>query len=147
MAIRKFQNYIGGEWVDAHSGKTFENLNPADTRDVVGIFPDSGKEDVDRAVAAAQHAFNAWRLTPAPHRAEILYRAGQILIERKEHYSQEMTREMGKVLKETRGDVQEAIDTAFIWRVKADGSSAKPRHPSCLTSSPCQSACRWACVA
>src|SRR5579884_2968368 len=113
MAAKSFQNFVGGEWVDAKSGKTFENRNPADTRDIVGIFPDSGKEDVDLAVAAAQRAFDGWRLTPAPRRAEILFRTGEILIGRKEQYAREMTREMGKVLKETRGDVQEAIDTAF----------------------------------
>jgi len=113
MAAKLYQNFIDGDWAGARSNKTFENLNPADTRDIVGSFPDSGKEDIDRAVAAAQEAFDRWRLTPAPRRAEIIYRTGQILIDRKEQYAQQMTREMGKVLKETRGDVQEAIDTAF----------------------------------
>src|SRR4051812_5272441 len=108
-----YKNYIGGEWVESRSGKTFENLNPADTRDVVGIFQASGKEDVDDAVAAAKIAFEKWRLVPAPKRAEIIFRAGEILTERKEEYARDMTREMGKILKETRGDVQEAIDTAF----------------------------------
>ncbi|MCU1285392.1 MAG: Aldehyde dehydrogenase [Acidobacteriales bacterium] len=109
-----YKNLIGGEWVESRTGKTFENLNPADTRDVVGIFQASGKEDVDDAVAAAKTAFEKWRLVPAPKRAEIIFRAGEILTQRKEDYARDMTREMGKVLKETRGDVQEAIDTAYF---------------------------------
>ncbi len=113
MAHRTYLNLIGGEGRPARSGKTFLNLNPADHKDVVGEFPASGAEDVADAVAAAKKAFAAWRLVPAPKRAEILYRAGQLLQERKEQYAREMTREMGKVLAETRGDVQEAIDEAF----------------------------------
>jgi aldehyde dehydrogenase (NAD+) len=88
-------------------------LNPADTRDVIGVFQRSDKRDIDDAVSAARKAYQRWRLVPAPKRAEIIFRAGQILTERKEEYARLMTREMGKVLKETRGDVQEAIDTAY----------------------------------
>ena len=80
---------------------------------MVGIFQRSSKADVDAAVDAAKHAFTKWRLVPAPRRAEIIFRAAEILVERKEDFSRDMTREMGKVLKETRGDVQEAIDTAY----------------------------------
>src|ERR1700691_4798287 len=108
-----FKNFIDGEWVDSSTGETFENRNPADTRDVVGIFQKSAKADVDAAVDAAKRAFAKWRLVPAPRRAEIVFRAAEILIERKEDYAREMTREMGKVLAETRGDVQEAIDAAY----------------------------------
>jgi aldehyde dehydrogenase (NAD+) len=108
-----YKNLIDGEWVEASTGETFENLNPADTRDVVGIFQKSGKDDVEAAVDAAKRAFEKWRLVPAPRRAEILYRAADMLMERKEGYARDMTREMGKILKETRGDVQEAIDTGF----------------------------------
>src|SRR5271169_6186354 len=108
-----YKNFIDGEWVEASTGQTFENRNPADTRDVVGIFQKSGKADVDAAIAAAKKAFARWRLVPAPRRAEIVYRAAEILAERKEDYARDMTREMGKILKETRGDVQEAIDTAY----------------------------------
>src|SRR4051812_10546359 len=108
-----YKNFIGGEWVEARSGQTFENLNPADTGDIVGYFQDSDQRDVNDAVDAAKTAFEKWRLTPAPKRAEILLHAGEILTERKEEYARDMTREMGKILKETRGDVQEAIDTAF----------------------------------
>jgi acyl-CoA reductase-like NAD-dependent aldehyde dehydrogenase len=110
---RIYRNFIDGEWVEARTGETFENLNPADTRDVVGIFQKSGAEDVGAAVAAAKHAFSKWRLVPAPRRAEILYTAARMLFERKEEFARDMTREMGKILKETRGDVQEAIDTGF----------------------------------
>src|SRR5438034_2651330 len=110
---KTYKNFIDGEWVEASTGDTFEDRNPADTRDVVGIFQKSGKADVDAAVEAAKRAFTKWRLVPAPRRAEIVYRAAEMLIERKEEYSRDMTREMGKILKETRGDVQEAIDTAY----------------------------------
>src|SRR6202162_341292 len=108
-----FKNFIDGEWVDSSTGETFEDRNPADTRDVVGISQKSAKADVDAAVDAAKRAFTKWRLVPAPRRAEIVFRAAEILIGRKEDYAREMTREMGKVLNETRGDVQEAIDAAY----------------------------------
>jgi len=107
------KNYIGGKWVEGRSGKTFENRNPADRRDLIGIFPASGSEDVDCAVSAAREAFPRWRLVPAPKRGEILFRVGELLRRRKEEIARAMTREMGKILKETRGDVQEGIDTAF----------------------------------
>src|SRR5277367_2230079 len=110
---RVYKNFIDGEWVEASTGQTFENRNPADTRDVVGIFQRSGKADVDTAIAAAKQAFAKWRLVPAPRRAEIIYRAAEMLMERKEDCARDMTREMGKILKETRGDVQEAVDTAY----------------------------------
>src|SRR5712691_3293137 len=108
-----FKNFIEGEWVESSTGETFENRNPADTRDLVGIFQRSAKADVDAAVDAAKRAFAKWRLVPAPRRAEMVFRAAEILIGRKEEHAREMTREMGKVLKETRGDVQEAIDAAY----------------------------------
>src|SRR5208337_4426780 len=89
-----YENFIGGEWVESHTGRTFENLNPADTRDVVGIFQRSDAEDVNRAIDAASEAYKKWRLVPAPRRAEMLYKASEILIGRKEEYAQLMTREM-----------------------------------------------------
>jgi aldehyde dehydrogenase (NAD+) len=113
MTYPTYHNLIGGEWQPAASGKTTLNLNPADRDDTVGAFPSSGPEDVAAAVAAAKKAFATWRLVPAPKRAEILVRAGTLLQQRKEQYARDMTREMGKVLAETRGDVQEAIDEAF----------------------------------
>jgi alpha-ketoglutaric semialdehyde dehydrogenase len=109
-----FKNYINGEWVEARSGKAIENRNPADTRELVGMFPFSTEEDVALAVDAAKDAYAKWRLFPAPKRAEILFRAGELLISHKEEFSRDMTREMGKVLAETRGDVQEAIDMTYL---------------------------------
>jgi alpha-ketoglutaric semialdehyde dehydrogenase len=108
-----FKNFIDGEWVESSTGETFENRNPADTRDLVGIFQKSGRDDVNAAVDAAKCAFAKWRLVPAPRRAEIVFRAAEFLIGNKEDFARDMTREMGKVLKETRGDVQEAIDAAY----------------------------------
>jgi aldehyde dehydrogenase (NAD+) len=109
----QFQNYIDGKWVDCAARTTFEDRNPANRHDLVGLFPASDASDVDAAVAAANRAFRHWRLVPAPQRGEILYRVGVLLRQRKEDIARTMTREMGKILKETRGDVQEAIDTAF----------------------------------
>ncbi len=113
MATKVYKNLIGGQWVSAASGKTFLNHNPANVDDVVGEFQASAEVDVDRAVQAARIAFRQWRLVPAPKRGEILYRTGELLLQRKEALARDMTREMGKVLSETRGDVQEAADTAF----------------------------------
>jgi len=112
--VTTYRNCIGGEWVPARGGETFENRNPANRDDLLGIVPRSGREDVDAAVAAARDAFDRWRLVPAPKRAEILYRAAQLLAERKEPLARTMTREMGKILDETRGDVQEAIDMSYL---------------------------------
>ncbi|MFO7769221.1 MAG: aldehyde dehydrogenase family protein [bacterium] len=109
----RYQNHIGGKWVDALGGETFENRNPANWEEVVGIFPKSSKEDVDRAVESAREGFEEWRRVPVPTRGQILKRASDLLVERKEEYAQDMTREMGKVLDETRGDIQEAIDTGY----------------------------------
>jgi alpha-ketoglutaric semialdehyde dehydrogenase len=110
---KKFQNYIDGNWVDAKSGKTFENRNPANWDELVGTFPLSSKEEVDEAVKAARRAFESWRLVPAPKRGDILKKVGDIMTARKDEIAKQMTREMGKVLLETRGDVQEGIDTAY----------------------------------
>jgi acyl-CoA reductase-like NAD-dependent aldehyde dehydrogenase len=111
--MKKFQNFIAGEWRDAESGATFDDINPADTRDVVGRFPKSAAADVNRAVAAAQRGFAIWSRTPAPARGDVLRRVGDLMVERKEQIADLMTREMGKPLTETRGDVQEGIDTAY----------------------------------
>ena len=103
-------NLISGTFKPATAGRTFESRNPANSDDVIGVFPQSGAADVDAAVAAARDAFDAWRRTPWPSRAAIILRASELLEERKESLAQLMTREMGKVLTEARGDVQEAID-------------------------------------
>ncbi|HTU33252.1 MAG TPA: aldehyde dehydrogenase family protein [Candidatus Acidoferrum sp.] len=113
-ALKTYKNFINGEWVESRSNESIENRNPANRDELIGIFPASSKDDVALAVEAARDAYKDWRLTPAPKRAEIMYRAAQILVERKEDFSRDMTREMGKVLDETRGDVQEAIDMTYL---------------------------------
>jgi aldehyde dehydrogenase (NAD+) len=107
------RNLIGGAWVEARSGKAFTSTSPANRDDVIGEFPASRKEDVDAAVAAAKAAYPAWSMMPAPKRGEILFKVARILNEHKEDLSRLLTREMGKVLAEARGDVQEAIDVAY----------------------------------
>jgi len=111
--LTTFQNLIAGEWVAARSGKTFTSHSPANRDDVIGEFPSSGHADVDAAVAAAKAAYPAWSMMPAPKRGEILFKVARILTEHKEELSRLLTREMGKVLPEARGDVQEAIDVAY----------------------------------
>ena len=107
------KNYINGEWVEARGGRALEDRNPANRAELIGIFPASTQEDVNDAVNAANVAFRQWRRVPAPKRAEILYRAAETLVKRKEDLARDMTREMGKPLSETRGDVQEAIDMTY----------------------------------
>ena len=114
----RFRNHIAGQWVDSASGRTFENRNPADSADLIGEFPRSDAQDLERAIASAKRGFEQWRRTPAPLRGDVLRRAGDILTARKEEISRAMTREMGKVLNETRGDVQEGIDTAYYAGVE-----------------------------
>jgi alpha-ketoglutaric semialdehyde dehydrogenase len=109
-----FKNFINGEWLAPRGNNAIENRNPANTAELVGMFPASTADDTAIAIDAAKAAYEKWRLVPAPKRAEILYRAAEILIQRKEDYSRDMTREMGKVLAETRGDVQEAIDMTYL---------------------------------
>jgi len=109
VEARVFGNYIGGEWVDAAGGETFESLNPA-TGELLGAFPRSGATDVDRAVAAAKAAWEDWRLVPAPKRGDVLFRFARLLEGEKDELTRLMSREMGKVLAEAGGDVQEAID-------------------------------------
>jgi alpha-ketoglutaric semialdehyde dehydrogenase len=110
--VREFKNCIGGEWVDAISGGTFDSMSPADG-ETVGTFPKSGAEDVDRAVEAAKLAYEEWRLVPAPKRGEIVFRFAQLLVEHKADLTELMTHEMGKVRAEAGGDVQEAIDMSY----------------------------------
>lgn len=106
------RNYIAGRWVDAASGRTFTTTNPADTGEVVGEFPRSDRTDVIAAIDAAKAAYSAWSRVPAPIRADIILRTGALMEARKEDLARLMTREMGKVLEEARGDVQEGIDMA-----------------------------------
>jgi aldehyde dehydrogenase (NAD+) len=113
VSARVFKNFINGEWVPPSSGKTHLNHNPANTTELIGEFPLSTQSDLEAAVAAAGEAYKTWRLVPAPKRAEILFRVAELLVRGKEEFSRDMTREMGKVLAETRGDVQEAIDMTY----------------------------------
>jgi acyl-CoA reductase-like NAD-dependent aldehyde dehydrogenase len=107
------KNYIGGKWVDAKSGETFTSINPANKDEVIGIISKSGRGNVDEAVNAAREAYEGWRLTPAPRRGEILFRAAEILLKNKDALGRLETREMGKILPEGLGDVQEAIDMGY----------------------------------
>jgi aldehyde dehydrogenase (NAD+) len=118
-AVPIYDNYIDGRWAPSVSGCTCENRNPANRDDLIGIFPDSTTDDALAAVAAARRAYDGWRLVPAPKRAEILFRAAHLLVARKEAFAADMTREMGKVLDEARGDVQEAIDMTYY--IAAEG--------------------------
>jgi acyl-CoA reductase-like NAD-dependent aldehyde dehydrogenase len=110
---KTFKNFIGGHWVEPLTGRYFQNRNPADVTDLIGRFPESGAADVAAAVRSAQGGFERWSRTPAPLRGDVLRRVGDLLSARKEEIADAMTREMGKVLAETRGDVQEGIDTAY----------------------------------
>lgn len=110
---KTFKNFIGGQWVAPRTGTYFQNRNPADIADVIGRFPDSGPADIADAVRSAQGGFDRWSRTPAPLRGDVLRRVGDLLVARKDEIADAMTREMGKVLAETRGDVQEGIDTAY----------------------------------
>jgi aldehyde dehydrogenase (NAD+) len=112
-AVTTHRNFIDGTWVPSRSGQTFENRNPANTDDLIGVFQQSNEADAKAAIEAASRAYEHWRLVPAPLRAEILFKAAQIIAARKEDFARDMTREMGKVLNEARGDVQEAIDMTF----------------------------------
>src|SRR4051795_2559388 len=109
-----FRHFIAGEWCESTSGATFESHNPADTRDVIGRFQQGTAADVAMAIRAAADAGAMWRRTPAPKRGEILYRFGALMAEHKERLARAMTREMGKVIAEARGDVQEGIDITFL---------------------------------
>lgn len=116
--MKEYKNFIDGKFVDSKSGRKFENRNPADWDEIVGIFPKSNNEDIDKAVAAAKKAYKRWRSVPWPKRSEIMRRAAEIMVKKKEEIAQLMTREMGKVIKETRGDFQEGIDTALYASIE-----------------------------
>jgi len=109
-----YKNFINGKWQEPKSGKYFENRNPANwDGDLIGLFPLSTIDDVNTAVGAAKEAFKKWRLIPAPKRGDVLKRVGDIMTDKKDEIAFEMTREMGKVFAETKGDTQEGIDTAY----------------------------------
>src|ERR671937_437891 len=133
-----FYNYIDGEWREAIKGGTFESINPAHRGDVIGVFQRSTAEDVAAAVEAAARAQRAWRAVPVPERGEMLFTVARLLEERKEELAQLMTREMGKVIKEARGDVQEGIDMATYIagegrRFFGQTIPSELRHKFCMT--------------
>jgi acyl-CoA reductase-like NAD-dependent aldehyde dehydrogenase len=133
-----YKNFINGEWVASASGRAFENVNPADRNQLIGLFQKSNAQDVDQAIAAAKQAYKSWKNTPPPKRGEILYRAARLLVERKEAFAEMMTREMGKILEETRGDVQEAIDMTFYMagegrRLFGQTSTSELPNKFCMT--------------
>jgi len=132
------KNFIAGRWDNALTGETFENRNPADTDEVVGAVVKSGTSDVDRAVMAAREAYSSWRLFPAPKRGEILFKAGELLMKRKQELAALETREMGKILTETLGDVQEAIDMTYYMAGEGRRLSGET-VPSELPDKDCKS--------
>ncbi len=132
------KNLINGRWVDARSGKTLKSINPARTDEVLGTFPASGREDVDEAVDAARSAFESWRLTPAPRRGEIIFRAAELISKNKEELGRLVTMEMGKVIAEGLGDVQEAIDMAYYMAGEGRRMSGET-VPSELPDKDCKS--------
>jgi len=111
--MEKIKNYINGKWVGSQSGEIFPSINPANKEEVIGVVSKSGRTDVDEAVKAAREAYEGWRLTPAPRRGEILFRSAEIILKKKEALGRMVTREMGKILPEGLGDVQEAIDMGY----------------------------------
>ncbi len=111
--MQQFGNYINGSFTPALDGRVFRNVNPADSRDIIGEFPLSTSADIAAAVESAHNAFKLWRLMPAPQRGNILRKAGDIFERRKDELAAVMTREMGKPIFETKGDIQEAIDTCY----------------------------------
>jgi aldehyde dehydrogenase (NAD+) len=113
MKMERIKNYINGKWVESKSKETFPSINPANKDEVIGIVSKSSREDVDKAVKAAREAYEEWRLFPAPRRGEILFRAAEMLSKHKEDLGRLETQEMGKILSEGLGDVQEAIDMGY----------------------------------
>ena len=126
----KLTNYVDGKWQDAKNLQFTAVLNPATGKELAQVQL-SGASDVDRAAKAAKAAQKTWAKVPAPKRASYLYEIGRIMKERKEHLAQVLTKEMGKVIEEGRGEVQEGIDMAFIWQARDGDYLAKRRLPSC----------------
>ena len=134
--ITTYENFINGEWRESVSGVTFQSTNPARDSDIIGNFQRSTAQDVDAAIRAAQVALPAWRATPAPERGDIILRAALLLEQRREELAHLLTREMGKVIKEARGDIQTAID--FGKFVAGEGRRAEGETvPSALRDKMC----------
>jgi len=105
-------NYINGKWLESVSSKTIPNVNPADTNDVIGLVRQATRAEARTAVESAVEAFRQWRLTPAPARGKIVARAARLLEEQKEELAQILTREEGKTIAESRGELQRSINVA-----------------------------------
>ncbi|NOS35691.1 MAG: aldehyde dehydrogenase family protein, partial [Deltaproteobacteria bacterium] len=132
------KNLINGEWRESTTGDTFESVNPADTSEIVGVVAKSSREDVDEAVKAAREAYKTWRLVPPPKRGEILFRAAEILAKRKDELGEFVPRELGKILPEGLGDVQEAIDLTYYMAGEGRRLSGET-VPSELPDKECKS--------
>src|SRR5437899_10486743 len=138
-----FRNFIAGQWAPPATDDYFENRNPADWNDLIGLFPKSGPEDVRRAVESARRGFAEWSRTPAPVRGEVLHRVGDLLVEQKERIARAMTREMGKVVLESQGDVQEGVDTAYYAHTEGRRLFGRtvPRSEERRVGKECSSRC------
>jgi aldehyde dehydrogenase (NAD+) len=131
-----YHNFIAGQWRPSRSGETFVSTNPAHTSEIIGYYQKSTAVDLEDAIEAAVGAQRAWAATPAPERGEVLLRTALLLEQRKEEFASLMTREMGKVMKETRGDVQIAIDVAKF--IAGEGRRAEGEtQPSALPNKFC----------
>jgi len=107
---QRYRNYINGQWVDTASGKHVPNINPTNTDDIIGHAPQSTREEAQAAIAAAEAAFPAWRNTPAPSRGRIIAKTVELCYKHKEEIGRAMTREEGKIFKESLGEVQKSIN-------------------------------------
>src|SRR5436305_8771871 len=110
--METYRNFINGEWVESTSSKTFDNVNPANTDDLVGVVRLSTREEARRAVEAAAESFRAWRSTPAPARGRIVARAARLMEDDKENLARLLTREEGKTVSEARGELLRSINVA-----------------------------------
>ena len=128
--VDTYYNFIGGEWAECESGETFEIRNPANTDEVIGEFQQSGNEDAQRAIEAANEAADEWAATPAPQRGAILQNASELLEERKDELTETLVREEGKVRGEAAGEVQRAVDIFAYYGAKASDLGGEVKSPS-----------------
>src|SRR4026209_228551 len=110
--MNTYRNFIGGKWLESASTRTAQNLNPANTDDVLGTIRQATREEARSAVDAAANAFRGWRATPAPARGRIVAKAARLFEENKEELAQILTREEGKTIAESRGELQRSINVA-----------------------------------
>jgi len=139
-----YQNFIGGEWAAANSGQSYRNVNPADTREIVAEYPASAKDDAVAAIEAAKKAYAGWAAMTPVARGRILSKASQLLESRKAELAEILTREEGKTLAESTGEVQRAIDIFRFFGGSAIRSAARPSRTICLSNCSTRAASRWA---